>query len=276
MYIVHHELTTMDNSVLLQFDPLDSRTKPDDPDPPGGHAFDGLFGGRKPTGLKPSKSKRHSINLIDLGASPFAEAGESSEETDGEVGDKSSRLVDAPRFDDGSSDTGDGTQGAYELTSKLHVVPAPVQVPGPLPTDPFSPPCLVKLEASLSDTTSLYSSQNTLRYSQSSAPRTPPRDFMLSTNFTPVPENMHYLPTSSLSSLNSLKMSEFVPARRKSSLDLEIQLEGRLHDGSFDILNGELNLSTIGDVSFTSIDAEEPVKETLPPCHSLQQESDDS
>ena len=274
MYIVRDKLTTMDNSVLLQFDPLDSRTKPDDPDSPGGHPFDGLFGGRKPTSLKPSKTKRHSINLIDLGASSFAEAGESSDETNGD--DKSSRLVDAPRFNDGSSGTEDGIQGAYKLTLKPHVVPASVQVPGPLPADPFSPPCLVKLEASLSDTTSLYSSQNTLRYSQSSAPRTPPRDFMLSTSFTPVPENMHYLPTASLSSLNSLKMSEFVPARRKSSLDLEIQLEGRLHDGSFDILNGELNISTIGDVSFTSIDAEGPVKEILPPCQSLQHESDDS
>lgn len=99
---------------------------------------------------------------------------------------------------------------------------------------------------------------------------------MLSTNFTPVPENMHYLPTSSLSSLNGLKMSEFVPARRRSSLDLETQLAGRLHDASFDLLNGELNLSTVGDVSFTSIGTEERVKETLPPFHPLQHESDDS
>ena len=269
----------MDNSVLLQFDPLDSRTKTqvtDNPDSPGGQAFDGLFGGPKPTGLKPSKSKRHSINLIDLGASPFAEAGESSEETDEElVGNKASQLVDAPRFNDGGSDTEDEIQGACKLTSKLHV-PALIQVRDPLPADPFSPPCLVKPEAPFPGANSLYSSQNTLRYSQSSAPRTPPRDFTLSTNFTPVPENMPYLPTSSLSSLNGLKMSEFAPARRRSSLDLETQLERRLHDASFDILNGELNLSTVGDVSFTSIGAEERVKEILPPFHSLQHEPDDS
>jgi len=270
----------MDNSVLLQFDPLDRQTKmgvTSDPDSPGGLAFAGLFGGPKPTGLKPSRSKRHSINLIDLGASPFAEAEESSEETDDElVGNKTSRLVDVPRFDDSSPDPEDETQGACKLTSKPHVVPASIHVGEPLPADPFSPPNLVKPEASFSDNTSLYSSQNTLRNSQSPALSTRPRDLMLSTNFTPVPENMHYLPTSSLSSLNGLKMSEFVPARRRSSLDLETQLKGRLLDASFDILNEELSISTMGDVSFTSIGVEECVQENPPPFRSLQHESNNS
>jgi hypothetical protein len=271
----------MDNSVLLQFDPLDPRTKTrvtDGRDSPSGHAFTALFGSPKLTRLKPSRSKRQSIDLIDLGASPFAEADESSDETDEElVGNKTSRLVDVPRFEDGGSDTEDETQDACTLTSKPHVVPpASVQVREPLPADPFSPPCLVKPEASFCDTTSLYSSQNTLRNSQCPAPRTPPRDLMLSTNFVSVPENMHYLPTSSLSSLNCLKMSEFAPARRRSSIDLKTQLEGRLPDASFDILNGELNLSTVGDVSFVSIGAEERVEQILPPFPSLQHESDNT
>lgn len=267
----------MDNSVLLQFDPLDPRMKTrvtDDRASPSGHMFDGLFGSPKPTCLKPSRSKRQSINLIDLGASPLAEADESSDETDDEpVGDKTARLVDVPRFEDGSSPTEDETQDSCKPTSKPHVVPASVQVPERLAADPFSPPCLVKSETLSSDTTSLYSSQNTLRNSRSPAPRTPPRDLTLSTNFTPVPDNMYYLPTSSLSSLNCLKISEFAPARRRSSIDLETQLESRLPDASFDILNGELNLSTVGDVSFTSIGAEECVEQVLPPFPSLQDES---
>ena len=267
----------MDNSVLLQFDPLDPRTKTrvaDDHNSPSGHTFDALFGGPK---LKPSRSKRQSINLIDLGASPFAVADETSDETDDElVGNKTTRLVDVPRFEDGGSDTEDEIQGACKLTSKPHVVPASVQVREPFPADPFSPPCLDKQEAPFSDTTSLYSSQNTLRNSQSLAPRTPPRDLMLSTNFTPVPENMHYLPTSSLSALNCLKMSEFAPTRRRSSIDLETQLEGRLPDASFDILNGELNFSTVGDVSFASIGAEERVEQAPPHFPSLQHESDNT
>jgi hypothetical protein len=267
----------MDNSVLLQFDPLDPRTKTrvtDDPGSPGGHAFTELFGGPKPTGLKLSRSKRHSINLIDLGASPLAEAEESSEGTDDEpVGNKTSRLVDVPRFDDDGSDTEDDNQEPCKLTTKPDV-PASVQVREPLPADPFSPPALVKPEALDSETTSLYPFQNTSRNLPFPAAKTPLRDLMLSTNFTPVPENMHYLPMSSLSSLNDFKMSGFLPARRRSSIDLETQLEGRLPDVSFDILNGELNLSTVGDLSFTSIDAEERVEGILPPLRSLQHESD--
>ena len=65
-------------------------------------------------------------------------------------------------------------------------------------------------------------------------------------------------------------MSEFVPARRRSSIDLETQLEGRFHDASFDILNGELNISNVGDLSFMSIGAEERVEEILPHLHPLQ------
>ena len=270
----------MDNSVLLQFDPFDPRMKTrvtDDRASPSGNAFEELFGGPKSTCLKPSRSKRQSINLIDLGASPLAEADESSDETDDElVGNKTSRLVDVPSFEDASSHTEDETQNSRKLTSNSHVVPTSVQVPELLPADPFSPPCLVKPEAPFSDTTSLHSSQNTLRNSQSPAPRTPPRDLTLSTNFTPVPENMHYLPTSSLSFLNRLKMSEFAPARRRSSIDLGTQLRGRISDASFDILNGELNLSTVGDVSFASIGAEERVEQVLPPSHSLQHESDNA
>lgn len=264
----------MDSSVLLQFDPLDPRMRTraaDDPDSP---AFAGLFGGQKPTGLKPSRSKKHSINLIDLGASPFAEADESGEETDDELGDKTTRLVDVPRFDDGGSDTEDETQNTCKLTSKAHVVPASVQLREPLPADPFSPPRLVEPEAPFSDTASLYSSQNTLPNSQSPAPKTPNHDLMLSTNFTPVSENMYYLPTSSLSSLNGLKISEFVPARRRSSIDLKTQLEGRPPDASFDILNGELNLSTVGDVSFTSTGTDECVEGVLPPLRSPQHAPD--
>jgi len=270
----------MDNSVLLQFDPFDPRMKTrvaDDRDVPSGQVFEGLFGGPKPTCLKPSRSKRQSINLIDLGASPLAEADESSDETDDEpVGNKTSRLVDVPRFEDDGSHTEDETQDSCELTSKPHAVPASAQVPARITADPFSPPYLVKPEAPYSDTTPLYSSQNTLRNSHSPASRTPPRDLTLSTNFTPVPENMHYLPTSSLSSLNCLKISEFAPVRRRSSIDLETKLERRLPDASFDLLNGELNLSTVGDVSFTSVDAEERVKQVLPPFPFLQYESDNT
>ncbi len=270
----------MDNSVLLQFDPLDPRMKTrvtDVRDSPRGNAFEELFGDPKPACLKRSRSKRQSINLIDLGASPLAEADEGSDETDDEpVGNKTSRLVDVPRFEDDDSHTEDETQNFRKLTPKPHAVPASVQVPERLPTDPFSPPCLVKPEAPLPDTTSLYSSQNTLRNSQSPAPRTPPRDLTLSTNFTPVPENMHYLPTSSLSSLNCLKMSEFAPGRRRSSIDLGTQLEGQLSEASFDILNGELNLSTVGDVSFASIGAEEHVEQVLPPFSPVQHESDNA
>jgi hypothetical protein len=268
----------MDSSVLLQFDPLDPRMKTrvaDDRDSPSGQVFDELFGRPKPTCLKPSRSKRQSINLIDLGASPFADADESSDETDDEpVGNKTSRLVDVPRFEGGGLHTEDETQGSCKLTSKPDVVPASIQVPERNAADPFSPPYLLKPEAPFSDSTSLYS----LRNSHSLAPTTPPRDLTLSTNFTPVPENMHYLPASSLSSLNSLKISEFAPARRRSSIDLETQLEGQLLDASFDILNGELNLSTstVGGVSFASIDAEERVEQVLPPCPSLQYESDNT
>ena len=270
----------MDNSVLLQFDPFDPRMKTrvtDDRTSPSGNAFQELFGGPKPACLKPSRSKRHSINLIDLGASPFAEADESSDETDDQpVGNKTFRLVDVPSIEDGGSHTEDEIQNARKLTSEPHVVPLSVQVPERLPADPFSPPCLVKPEAPFSDTTSLSCSQNTLRDSQFPARGTPPHDLMLSTNFTPVPENMHYLPTSSVSFLNRLKMSEFAPAPRRSSIDLGTQLRGRISDASFDILNGELNLSTVGDVSFVSIGAEERVEQGPPPLSALQHESDNA
>jgi len=87
-------------------------------------------------------------------------------------------------------------------------------------------------------------------------------DLLISTNFTPVPANLPYLPNASLSSLRHSGTDSVTSTgrRRRSSIDLERELLGKSPDSSFDILRGELEIGNSTDVSFVSTAVEDPLK----------------
>lgn len=90
-------------------------------------------------------------------------------------------------------------------------------------------------------------------------PAKPNPDLLVSTNVTPVPINLPYLPNASLSSLyTSSTSSSSTSRRRRSSIDLDKQLgQAKSPSSSFDILRGELEIGTSAEASFVSTVASE-------------------
>ncbi|KAG8810187.1 hypothetical protein FRC17_003059 [Serendipita sp. 399] len=84
-------------------------------------------------------------------------------------------------------------------------------------------------------------------------------DLLVSTNFTPVPKHLPYLPGMSLRSLAASSTSSTATKRRRSSIDLgkELQQVPATADSSFDILRGEMSISASAEMSFASINSEE-------------------
>ncbi|KAG8867936.1 hypothetical protein FRC20_004518, partial [Serendipita sp. 405] len=83
-------------------------------------------------------------------------------------------------------------------------------------------------------------------------------DLLMSTNFTPIPGNLPYLPGVSLRSLSASSASSTATKRRRSSIDLGKELQ-QVHssDSSFDILRGDMSIGASAEMSFVSINSEE-------------------
>jgi hypothetical protein len=86
-------------------------------------------------------------------------------------------------------------------------------------------------------------------------------DLLVSTNFIPVPANLPSLLNASLSSLRQSGTESVTSTgrRRRSSIDLDQELQAKSPDSSFDILRGELEIGNSADVSFVS-NADDPLK----------------
>jgi hypothetical protein len=160
-------------------------------------------------------------------------------------------------------------QATGEATANLLATPLPTfrvtmeDAKGP-PIDPFSP-------ATYATTSSIQffppvhqlnlrrdpAERNTLVFLETPAKT----DLLISTNFTPVPANLPSLLNASLSSLRQSGTESVTSTgrRRRSSIDLDQELQAKSPDSSFDILRGELEIGNSADVSFVSA-AEDPLK----------------
>lgn len=81
-------------------------------------------------------------------------------------------------------------------------------------------------------------------------------DLSMSTNFTPVPASLPSLLNASFSSLRTSGTSSVTSSarRRRSSIDLDKELDIKSPDSSFDILRGELEIGNSADASFITAD----------------------
>jgi hypothetical protein len=234
---------TNDQSVLLMFDPLTSPPKSDisretprrrkelDPTSPVAAFFSSVD---KSKNLLATVRKQKQADLIDLGQvhSPLGAIHEHVEQATGEA-TASVMATPLPTF-------------------KVTTVDAKVP-----PMDPFSP-------ATYATTSSIQflppvhhlnlrrdpTERNNLIFLETPAKT----DLLVSTNFTPVPANLPSLLNASLSSLRHSGTDSVTSTarRRRSSIDLDQELQAKSPDSSFDILRGELEIGNSADVSFIS------------------------
>ncbi|CCA70950.1 hypothetical protein PIIN_04886 [Serendipita indica DSM 11827] len=134
--------------------------------------------------------------------------------------------------------------------------------PAALPIDPFSPPTNAGVThfQSIIQVPQLMLPKEDDKRNRLIPVDTPMRpDLYMSTNFTPVPANLPYLPASSLRSLAVSSASSTGTYRRRSSIDLDKELHESKPDSSFDILRGEMELGS-AEVSFASVNAHDLTK----------------
>ncbi|KAG8823637.1 hypothetical protein FRC19_003435 [Serendipita sp. 401] len=130
--------------------------------------------------------------------------------------------------------------------------------------DPFSPPPAsnrnnVAMFSAASMTPRFFNIANNAEKERLIPMETPGRsDLLMSTNFTPIPGNLPYLPGVSLRSLSASSTSSTATKRRRSSIDLGKELQ-QVHssDSSFDILRGDMSIGASAEMSFVSINSEE-------------------
>jgi hypothetical protein len=229
-----------DNSILLQFDPLNSpshsptahktpgRRRDRDPQSPVAAFFSSVD--KSKTLLATVKKRKDQQDLIDLSQTPLPP------------------RVDL-RFGDPSSAT------PLPFGKLNHAENASHSSSGPV-FDPFSPPAVAPTYHSFPVPQLVLQDDNhASKLIPTETPaKTPRAELLVSTIFTPVPSNLPYLPNASLSSLYaSSTASTSTTKRRRSSIDLDKEFEQvKSPDSSFDILRGELEIGTSAEVSFVS------------------------